>query len=258
MSEGFPDHAAQRLEIIGVPGLPEFRPGDDLTAALAERMTWLRDGDVVVVTSKVFSKVEGRLVPAPADEEERDALRRRLVDQETERVVARKGRTLIVAGKLGIVQAAAGIDGSNVRRDELALLPADPDASAARLRDELRGLRGVEVAVVVTDTLGDGQTFNALATPTLRVTEAGVTKAIPLAGFFTVTGKDAAGRSTVAFDVSAAVPPDSWYGTLLKGIFNFSPRTTVLEAVVWTLYVVVVLALFLRPARRPTRRAPTP
>ena len=68
MSEGFPDHASQRLEIIGVPGLPEFRPGDDLTAALAERMTWLRDGDVVVVTSKVFSKVEGRLVPAPADE----------------------------------------------------------------------------------------------------------------------------------------------------------------------------------------------
>ena len=65
------------------------------------------------------------------------------------------------------------------------------------------------------------------------------------------------GLTTLAFDVSAAVPPDSWYGTLLKGIFNFSPRTTVLEAVVWTVYVVVVLALFLRPARRPARRAPT-
>ena len=73
-------------------------------------------------------------MPAPTDPEERDALRRELVDAETERVLARRGRTLIVANKLGIVQAAAGVDGSNVRRDELALLPADPDASAARLR----------------------------------------------------------------------------------------------------------------------------
>ncbi|MDN5917016.1 MAG: FTR1 family protein [Pseudonocardia sp.] len=67
------------------------------------------------------------------------------------------------------------------------------------------------------------------------------------------------GLTTLAFDVSAAVPPDSWYGTLLKGVFNFSPQTTVLEAVVWILYVVVVLTLFLRPARRPAfpRNAPT-
>lgn len=57
------------------------------------------------------------------------------------------------------------------------------------------------------------------------------------------------GLDTLAFDVSAAVPPDSWYGVLLKGIFNFSPRTTVLEAVVWVAYVAVVLTLFLRPAR---------
>nr|WP_085914854.1 MULTISPECIES: coenzyme F420-0:L-glutamate ligase [Pseudonocardia] len=149
-----PDHAAAGLEIRPVHGLPEFRPGDDLTGALAQALPWLRDGDVVVVTSKVFSKVEGRLVPAPADEEERDALRRRLVDSETERVLARRGKTLIVAGKLGIVQAAAGIDGSNVRRDELALLPADPDASAATLRAGLRDRLGVDVGVVVTDTLG--------------------------------------------------------------------------------------------------------
>ncbi len=88
----------------------------------------------MVVTSKIVSKVEGRLVAAPVDPEARDALRRELVDAETERVLARRGKTLIVANKLGIVQAAAGVDGSNVRRDELALLPADPDASAARLR----------------------------------------------------------------------------------------------------------------------------
>lgn len=61
------------------------------------------------------------------------------------------------------------------------------------------------------------------------------------------------GLTTLAFDVSDVIPADSWYGTLLKGVFNFSPQTTVLEAVVWSLYVVVVLALFLRPARR---RAP--
>jgi high-affinity iron transporter len=60
------------------------------------------------------------------------------------------------------------------------------------------------------------------------------------------------GLNTLAFDVSAAVPPDSWYGVLLKGVFNFSPQTTVLEAVVWTIYVAVVLTLFLRPQRTKT------
>ena len=149
MSEPVPavDHAAPgAITVLPVPGLPEFRPGDDLAGALAAAAPWLADGDVVVVTSKVFSKVEGRLVPAPADPEERDRLRRELVDAETERVVARRGRTLIVAGKLGIVQAAAGVDGSNVAADELALLPADPDASAARAaRRPAPGLLGVDV-----------------------------------------------------------------------------------------------------------------
>ena len=157
MSEPVPavDHAAPgAITVLPVPGLPEFRPGDDLAGALAAAAPWLADGDVVVVTSKVFSKIEGRLVHAPTDPEERDRLRRELVDAETERVVARRGRTLIVAGKLGIVQAAAGVDGSNVAADELALLPADPDASAARLRADLRARCGVDVGVVVTDTMG--------------------------------------------------------------------------------------------------------
>jgi coenzyme F420-0:L-glutamate ligase / coenzyme F420-1:gamma-L-glutamate ligase len=168
------DHAApDGLTILPVRGLPEFRPGDDLAGALAAAAPWLADGDIVVVTSKVFSKVEGRLVPSPTDPEARDALRRELVDAETERVLARRGRTLIVAGKLGIVQAAAGVDGSNVRRDELALLPADPDTSAERLRGELRRLLGVGVAVVVTDTLGRtwrvGQTDVAIGSAGLPV-----------------------------------------------------------------------------------------
>ncbi|MDN5916890.1 MAG: coenzyme F420-0:L-glutamate ligase [Pseudonocardia sp.] len=149
------DHASTGgLTILPVPGLPEFRPGDDLAAALADAAPWLADGDVLVVTSKIVSKVEGRLVAAPEDPDERDVLRRELVDSETERILARRGKTLIVAGKLGIVQAAAGIDGSNVRRDELALLPADPDASASALRGALRERLGVDVAVVVTDTMG--------------------------------------------------------------------------------------------------------
>ncbi|EUA93183.1 gamma-glutamyl ligase [Mycobacterium ulcerans str. Harvey] len=142
------------IEILPVEGLPEFRPGNELSAAIATAAPWLRDGDVVVVTSKVVSKCEGRLVTAPADEEARDQLRRKLVDDEAVRVLARKGRTLITESRLGLVQAAAGVDGSNVDRSELALLPVDPDASAAALRTGLRERLGVTVAVVITDTMG--------------------------------------------------------------------------------------------------------
>ncbi len=165
--------AASAIEILPVAGLPEFRPGDDLGAALAAAAPWLRDGDVVVVTSKVVSKCEGRLVPAPQDAEERDRLRRKLVDEESVRVLARKGRTLITENRLGLVQAAAGVDGSNVGRDELALLPVDPDASAAALRTGLRARLGVDVAVIITDTMGrawrNGQTDAAVGAAGLAV-----------------------------------------------------------------------------------------
>ncbi|BBY43740.1 coenzyme F420-0:L-glutamate ligase [Mycolicibacterium celeriflavum] len=145
---------AAAVELLPVPGLPEFRPGDDLAAAIAESAPWLRDDDVVVVTSKVLSKCEGRIVDAPADPQERDALRRKLIDSEAVRVLARKGRTLITENAIGLVQAAAGVDGSNVDSAELALLPIDPDASAAALRTALRERLGVSVGVVVTDTMG--------------------------------------------------------------------------------------------------------
>ncbi|WP_174237073.1 coenzyme F420-0:L-glutamate ligase [Mycobacterium basiliense] len=145
---------ASAIQILPIAGLPDFRPGDDLVAAVATAAPWLRDGDVVVVTSKVVSKCEGRLVAAPEDPEQRDQLRRKLVDDEAVRVLARKGRTLITENRLGLVQAAAGVDGSNVGRSELALLPIDPDASAATLRAGLRERLGVTVAVVVTDTMG--------------------------------------------------------------------------------------------------------
>ena len=149
------DHgSAAAVELLPVPGLPEFRPGDDLAAAIAAGAPWLRDDDIVVVTSKVLSKCEGRIVDAPIDPEARDALRRKLIDAEAVRVLARKGRTLITENALGLVQAAAGVDGSNVDSAELALLPADPDGSAAALRSALRDCLGVTVGVVVTDTMG--------------------------------------------------------------------------------------------------------
>src|ERR1700758_2266980 len=105
--------SAPRVELLPVPGLPEFHPGDDLAAALAAAAPWLLDGDIVVVTSKVVSKCEGRIVPAPADPQARDDLRRKLIDAEAVRVLARKGKTLITENALGLVQAAAGVDGSN-------------------------------------------------------------------------------------------------------------------------------------------------
>jgi coenzyme F420-0:L-glutamate ligase / coenzyme F420-1:gamma-L-glutamate ligase len=157
---------AAAIEILPVTGLPEFRPGDDLTAAVVAAAPWLRDGDVLVVTSKVLSKCEGRLVAAPEDPETRDTLRRKLVDAEAVRVLARKGRTLITENRLGIVQAASGVDGSNIGTDELALLPVDPDASAVTLRAGLREQLGVDVGVVITDTMGrawrNGQTDAAV------------------------------------------------------------------------------------------------
>ncbi|MBS7547256.1 coenzyme F420-0:L-glutamate ligase [Dietzia massiliensis] len=172
------EHAAPSDVTMWAPdGLPEFRPGDDLARILADALTadphGLTDGDVVVLTSKVLSKTEGRIVPAPTDPEERDALRRRLVDAESVRVVARVNRTLITENRLGIVQAAAGVDGSNVDARELALLPEDPDASAAALARELRERTGARVAVVVTDTMGrawrTGQIDMAIGAAGLRV-----------------------------------------------------------------------------------------
>lgn len=169
-----PDHgAAAAIEILPVHGLPEFRPGDDVATAIASTAPWLRDDDVVVVTSKVLSKSEGRIVAAPKDPLERDTLRRKLVDDEAVRVLARKGRTLITENAIGLIQAAAGVDGSNVDSAELALLPVDPDGSAALLRSRLATLLGVRVGVVVTDTMGrawrNGQTDTAIGAAGLAV-----------------------------------------------------------------------------------------
>ena len=136
-------------------GIGELRPGDDLAAAIAEHAPPLRDGDVLVVTSKAVSKVEGRLVKlASVDPAEREAARQAAIDDETVREVARRGQLRIVADRRGLVLAAAGVDASNVARDEIAVLPVDPDRSAAALRDALAARLGVTVGVVISDSLG--------------------------------------------------------------------------------------------------------
>ncbi|HJQ43484.1 MAG TPA: coenzyme F420-0:L-glutamate ligase [Jatrophihabitantaceae bacterium] len=149
------DHAAPRLEVLPVVGIGELRAGDDLAEAISVHAPDLRDGDVLVVTSKVVSKVEGRvLVLDSADPDEREAARLAAIDAETVRVVAERGPLKIVETRHGLVLAAAGVDASNVARNELALLPVDPDTSAYLLRERLRELRGIDVAVVISDSMG--------------------------------------------------------------------------------------------------------
>jgi coenzyme F420-0:L-glutamate ligase / coenzyme F420-1:gamma-L-glutamate ligase len=127
-----------------VTGIGEVVEGDDLAAVIGEACS-LEEGDVVVVTSKVVSKSEGRL---------RRATREEVLPGETARVVARRGGTTIVRTRHGLVMAAAGVDASNTEVGTVLLLPEDPDGSARRLRERLLELTGRNVAVVVTDTAG--------------------------------------------------------------------------------------------------------
>jgi coenzyme F420-0:L-glutamate ligase/coenzyme F420-1:gamma-L-glutamate ligase len=146
------------LSVWPLPGIPEVRPGDDLARLLLEAVRRaglaLADGDVLAVTSKVVAKAEGRLVPLPDDPAGRERVLRETVAAETARVVARRGRLVIAETRHGLVGANALVDASNAGGDQLVLLPADPDASAARLRQAVGALDGHDVAVVVTDTLG--------------------------------------------------------------------------------------------------------
>lgn len=162
------------VEILGVPGLPEIAHGDDLAALVADASPALRDGDIVVVTSKVVSKAEGRIRrAAPGDDLER--MRDDAITAETVRVVARRGPTRIVQTAHGFVMAAAGVDESNTPDGTIVLLPLDPDASARSIRAGLRERLGVTVGVVVTDTFGRpwrvGQTDVALGAAGVTVVD---------------------------------------------------------------------------------------
>ncbi|EST31891.1 F420-0--gamma-glutamyl ligase [Streptomycetaceae bacterium MP113-05] len=161
--------APAAYRVWALPGIPEVREGDDLVKLIVEAATadGLADGDVVVVTSKIVSKAEGRTVAAT----DREAS----IDAETVRVVARRGPARIVETRHGFVMAAAGVDASNTPAGTVLLLPKDPDASAAGIRDGVREALGVRVGVVVTDTFGrpwrEGQTDVAIGASGVRVLE---------------------------------------------------------------------------------------
>lgn len=153
----------ERIEVFAVVGVPLVRAGDDLAALLVEHAD-LRDGDLVVVASKVVSKAEGR--------EQRGVAREDVVQAETVDVVARRGDLVIARTRQGLVLAAAGVDTSNVEPGSVLPLPVDPDASARAIRRRLTELAGVSVAVLVTDTAGRpwrlGQTDIAVGAAGLR------------------------------------------------------------------------------------------
>jgi coenzyme F420-0:L-glutamate ligase / coenzyme F420-1:gamma-L-glutamate ligase len=138
------------ITLIPITGLPEVRPGDQLAGLIAGRAA-LQDGDVVVVTQKVVSKAEGRLV---AIDPEVPLSHKALVYQEAVRILRRRGDLVMTETSHGFVCANAGIDLSNVERGWAALLPVDPDRSARGIRDGLRARAAVEVGVVISDTFG--------------------------------------------------------------------------------------------------------
>ncbi|MGW7416273.1 coenzyme F420-0:L-glutamate ligase [Streptomyces sp. NPDC054863] len=156
---------APSYQVWAVPGLPEVRAGDDLAKLIVGAQPSLADGDVLLVTSKIVSKAEGRIVAADSRED--------AIDAETVRVVARRGTLRIVENRQGLVMAAAGVDASNTPAGTVLLLPEDPDASARAIRDGVRDALGVEVGVVVTDTFGrpwrNGLTDVAIGAAGVRV-----------------------------------------------------------------------------------------
>ncbi len=138
------------ISVIPVTGIPEIRPGDDLAGLITAR-TSLADGDVVVVTQKVVSKAEGRLVEVDPDDA---TSHKALVEQEAVRILRRRGELIMTETRHGFVCANAGVDLSNVEHGWAALLPLDPDRSARRIRDGVRARAGVTVGVIVSDTFG--------------------------------------------------------------------------------------------------------
>ena len=151
------------VSVIAVPGMPEITEGADLAKLIVKAAPALLDGDILVVTSKIISKAEGRVVK----EDREDA-----IAAETVRVVARRGPTTIAQTSHGLVLAAAGVDRSNTPLGTVVLLPADPDGSARRLRAAVGDMTGAEVGVLITDTMGrpwrNGQIDTAIGAAGVR------------------------------------------------------------------------------------------
>jgi len=158
-----------RIELIGVPGIPEVAEGDDVAALIARALSnaglEVVDGDVLVVAQKIVSKAEGRIVKLDSVEAsaraqewasayDKDARVVEVVLRESKRIVRMERGVLISETEHGFVCANAGVDTSNVAEGTVTLLPQDPDASARQIRSELEAAFGVRIAVIVSDTFG--------------------------------------------------------------------------------------------------------
>ena len=143
------------LSVWPIEGIGEVRPGTEIAELLLDAAraqgTPLAAGDCLVVTQKIVSKAEGRLVALDPDD---IAARHQLVESESVRIVRRRGDLIISETRHGFVCANVGIDLSNVEAGQAALLPVDPDRSAKHIRDAVRARDGVDVAVIVSDTFG--------------------------------------------------------------------------------------------------------
>ena len=145
-----------RITAWGVSGIGEVRPGDQIGDLIVEACSGepngpLADGDVLVVTQKIISKAEGRLVEIDPDD---PVSHKKLVEDEAVRIVRRRGDLIITETRHGFICANSGVDLSNVERGYAALLPVDSDRSARRIRDILKAKLGVTVGVIVSDTFG--------------------------------------------------------------------------------------------------------
>ncbi len=185
------------LRIFGIEGLPEITAGVPLASMIAEaalgQSQGLEDGDVLVVTQKIVSKAEGRVVAIdPADPD----AKRRLAESEAVRILRRRGDLVITETRHGFICANSGVDLSNVAEGYAVLLPLDPDRSARGIRDEIQRRFGYAVGVIISDTFGRvwrrGVTDVALGS-------AGIAAVVDLRG-----GSDALGRELVATEVCIA------------------------------------------------------
>lgn len=224
------------LRVIPVVGLPPIGEGDDLAALIADAAE-LEDDDVVVVAHKVVSKAEGRVValgdlePSVAAQEiaasdGRDARQVEAVLREAARIVRRRGGLVIAETRHGFVCASAGVDASNApAAGEVVLLPVDPDASAARVRERLRELTGREVGVLVTDSFGRAW---RQGTTDVAIGAAGVPVLVDLAGQRDSAGyelhatviavaDEIAGAAELVMGKTAGIPAAVVRGLALRG-----------------------------------------
>lgn len=191
---------ADGIALIPLTGIGEIEPGVDLTLVVADALAprraggpELQEGDVLVITQKVVSKAEGRLVEIDPDDPEAKTA---LVEKESVRIVRRRGDLIISETRHGFICANAGIDLSNVALGTAALLPEDSDRSARRIRAGLRARLGVDVGVIISDTFG--RTWRRGVTD-VAIGCAGVAAVIDLRGTL-----DANGRELIATEVCIA------------------------------------------------------